>query len=95
MDDAFSVAMQADSFAARASAHPARRLLLPKIATIIHNRHNINRTRVVRPFLHLQQEAAERIFAAYAEARQHSIAVFLDRGAPNEEQFDLLFTGPV
>lgn len=91
-DDPFTAAMQSDSFAAKASKFK-RRELLPKIATIIHNRHSVYALRVVAAFQQLQEESARRMHAAHQIAREHQVDVFMNRGAPNYEQFNRLFTG--
>ncbi len=87
--------LTSESFATKIMASPERRKLLPRISTIIHNRHNIWRLKAAKPFAHLHDEAAQRIFSAYNQAQQRGVPVFQNKGAlqGGSAQFNLLFTG--
>ncbi len=72
----------------RAAARPA--------AT--HHRQNLrSSSSVAAAFQHLQDEAAQRVWRAFQEARRvqqdGEDFVFADKGNPNLEQFNLLYTG--
>lgn len=84
-------ALQHESFSAKATER--ERVMLPKIATIIHNRHNVWATRPVLAFQQLHDDTARRIFQAHEVAKQQGIPVFVDKGRPDFEQFNRLYTG--
>ncbi|KAL4429562.1 hypothetical protein ABPG77_008611 [Micractinium sp. CCAP 211/92] len=92
----FTRAVQGNSFAVRATER--LRDLLPRITAIIHNRQNLrSSSSVAAAFQHLQDEAAQRVWRAFQEARRvqqdGEDFVFADKGNPNLEQFNLLYTG--
>jgi hypothetical protein len=84
-------ALQHESFSAKATERG--RVMLPKIATIIHNRHNVWATRPVLAFQQLHDDTARRIFQAHEVAKQQGSPVFVDKGRPDFEQFNRLYTG--
>lgn len=95
--DLFTRSVRKSTFAVKASERRATNLL-PRIAVVVHNRHNVRATRATAAFQHLHNQTAERLFHAFNEACQGeagpdgSARVFVDKGKPNFEQFQRLFT---
>ncbi|PRW18346.1 ATPase [Chlorella sorokiniana] len=75
--------------------------LLPKLAVVVHNRHNVYNTRATSGFQFLHQEQGWRVYqafvAAFARTGQDERAppVFVDKGLPNPNQFPTLYTATV
>lgn len=72
--------------------------LLPKIAAVVHNRHNVHKTRAVCAFSHLHSLQGERIYEAHKVAHRlrgedpRMAAVFVDKGLPTATQFNDIYT---
>lgn len=68
--------------------------LLPKLAVVVHNRHPVLAMRASPASQHLQDAASVRLFEAFevANADRGRGHVFVDKGRPNMDQFQALYT---
>lgn len=73
--------------------------LLPKLAVVVHNRHNVYNTRATSSFKVLHDEQGWRVYQAFVaavartERQDNAPPVFVDKGLPNPKQFPVLYTG--
>lgn len=92
----FSQACRSQTFATKTAVRAPQ--LLPKVVAIVHNRHAVWKTRMTAAaFQHLHDRASARLHEGFLEARagmaQGKPAVFVDKGLPDYEQFQRLYTG--
>lgn len=72
--------------------------LLPQLALVVHNRHNVYGTRAAAGYQVLHKEQGRRVYEAFVaatarrEQQEGAPRVFVDKGLPDQTQFTKLYT---